>query len=214
MKRQNRDRSENGWEKPVDDVPMVTIYADGSCLRNGTAEASAGCGAVIIERDRMELKLVAKHLGSVTNQQAEILACATAMGELKQPSIVEIVSDSRYVVDTMTGRNRMRSNKPFWTELVSNCYTHYVTWRWVKGHAGITFQEAADRLSRVVSTQQCSLSEEDLSDLAEYLSSEKNQLNIKGFERRLSEIAKFYDQLNRFEQLVMEAHSSMLNSRF
>ena len=59
-------------------TPLVTIYADASCLRNGSPDASAGCGAVMIDRNRMELKLLAKYLGPVTNQQAEILACVKA----------------------------------------------------------------------------------------------------------------------------------------
>ena len=208
MERPNNDRKKNERAKPIDDTPVITIYADASCLRNGTPDASAGCGAVIIDRQRMALKLMAKHLGAVTNQQAEILACSTALAELKRPCIVEILSDSRYVVDTMTGKNRMKSNRPFWSELVTKCYGHYVTWRWVRGHAGVTFQEVADRLSRVVSTQQCSLSEEDLSDLAVYLRSEANQLCIRGFERRLNITAMFYDQLNRLEQSVLNMQGS------
>nr|MBA2379753.1 hypothetical protein [Blastocatellia bacterium] len=65
-------------ESAVSYTPLVTIYADASCFRNGSPDSSAGCGAVIIDRNRMELKLVAKYLGPITNQQAEILACAKA----------------------------------------------------------------------------------------------------------------------------------------
>ena len=49
-------------------TPIVSIYADASCLRNGSPNQSAGCGAVIVDRNRMELKLVAKYLGPLTNQ--------------------------------------------------------------------------------------------------------------------------------------------------
>ncbi|MGD9564332.1 MAG: ribonuclease HI [Pyrinomonadaceae bacterium] len=121
-------------------TPIVTIYADASCLRNGSPDQSAGCGAVIVDRNRMELKLLAKYLGPMTNQQAEILACVNALEELRRPCRVEIFSDSRYVIDTMNGRNRMKTNRPFWGQLVEKCYGHHITWRWVKGHDGFCFR--------------------------------------------------------------------------
>ena len=168
-----------------DYFPEITIYADGSCLRNGSVEASAGCGAVIADRHRMELRLISRHLGSLTNQQAKISACRTALDTLRRPCIVEIVSDSRYVVESMTGKNRMKSNRSFWSDLVTRCYRHHVSWRWVRGHSGVTFQEAADRLSRAASTYQCSLPDEELQRLSKLLLLESNRLNIRAFEKSL-----------------------------
>lgn len=172
--------------------PVVTIYADASCLRNGSPDSSAGCGAVIVDKHRKDLKLVAKYFGSGTNQQAEILACSAALAELRRPCVVEIVSDSRYVIDTMSGKNAMKSNRAFWSELVTKCYGHHVTWRCVRGHSGGFFQEAADRLSRAAATLQQDLSDEDLCELVTYLKAESSQLNIQGFERKLDTI------VNRF----------------
>src|SRR5438045_1446806 len=107
-------------------APIVSIYADASCLRNGSADASAGCGAVIIDRNRNDLKLLANYLGPLTNQKAEIVACAKALEELRRPCRIEIFSDSRYVVDTMNGRNRMKTNRSFWSGLVEQSYGHHV----------------------------------------------------------------------------------------
>ena len=168
-----------------DYFPEITIYADGSCLRNGSEEASAGCGAVIVDRNREELRLISRHLGSLTNQQAEISACTTALGTLRRPCIVEIVSDSKYVVETMTGKHGMKSNRSFWTDLVTRCYRHHVSWRWVRGHSGVAFQEAADRLSRAASTYQCSLPDEELQRLSKLLLLESDQLNVRDFEKNL-----------------------------
>lgn len=176
-------------KKTEDYYPEITIYADGACLRNGSAEASAGCGAVIVDRHRMELRLVSIHLASLTNQQAEISACTMALDRLRRPCIVEIVSDSRYVVETMTGNNRMRSNRSFWSDLVTRCYRHHVSWRWVRGHSCVMFQEVADRLSRAASTYQCSLPDEDLQRLSKLLLLESNQLNIRAFEKSLEATA-------------------------
>lgn len=173
-------------------TPIVSIYADASCLRNGSPDQSAGCGAVLVDRNRMELKLLAKYLGPVTNQQAEILACAKALEELHRPCRVEIFSDSRYVIDTMNGKNRMKTNRPFWGRLVEQSYGHHITWRWVKGHDGLLFQEVADRLARAASTAQTDLLSDDLELLTEHLSNESSQLNIRSFESELDKILGHY----------------------
>lgn len=173
-------------------TPIVTIYADASCLRNGTPDQSAGCGAVIVDRNRMELKLLAKYLGPLTSQQAEILACVKALEELRRPCRVEIFSDSRYVIDTMNGRNRMKTNRPFWGRLVEQSYGHHISWRWVKGHDGVTFQEAVDRLARAASTAQTDLLSDDIELLSEHLSDQNNQLNIRSFEIELDKVIARY----------------------
>ncbi|MBK6589934.1 MAG: hypothetical protein IPG22_16735 [Acidobacteria bacterium] len=71
--------NESGLRSADDYTPLVRIYADASCMRNGAIDSSAGCGAVMIDHNRLEIKLVAKYLGQVTNQQAEILACTKAL---------------------------------------------------------------------------------------------------------------------------------------
>lgn len=192
MSIQNVDRSRNDGINANYYHPVVTIYADASCLRNGAPDSSAGCGAVIIDSHRTDLRLIAKYLGSVTNQQAEILACSTALGELRRPCVVDIISDSRYVIETMTGSNKMKSNRAFWSELVAKCYGHHVTWRWVKGHSGVTLQEVADRLSRVASTYQCSLPDDKLYELAGYVKANTGELSIQEFERNLDVLGRHY----------------------
>lgn len=173
-------------------TPIVSIYADASCLQNGSPDSSAGCGAVIIDRNRNELKLFAKYLGPLTNQQAEIFACAKALEELRRPCRVEIFSDSRYVIDTMNGKNQMKTNRPFWGSLVEASLGHHVTWRWIKGHAGVTFQEAADRLARAASTTQTDFLLNDLDFLCDHLSNVINQANIHLFEIELDKIVSRY----------------------
>ncbi|KXJ97976.1 MAG: ribonuclease HI [Acidobacteria bacterium OLB17] len=191
------ERENGGPDAAATYTPIVSIYADASCLRNGSSDPSAGCGAVIVDLNRMELKLLAKYLGPVTNQQAEILACAKALEELRRPCRVEIFSDSRYVIDTMNGKNRMKTNRPFWGRLVEQSYGHHITWRWVKGHDGLLFQEAADRLARAASTAQTDLLPDDLGILAEHLSNESHQLNIRSFEIELDKIVSRYTTFER-----------------
>ena len=185
----HRLTQENGRHDTFENyTPLVTVYADVSCRRNGSPDSSAGCGAVIVDRNRVDLKLIAKYLGPVTNQQAEILACVKALEELRRPCRVEIFSDSRYVIDTMNGKNRMKTNRLFWNQLVEKSFGHHITWRWVRGHDGILFQEVADRLARAASTAQADLLSDDLELLAGHLSNESNQLNIKSFEVEIDKI--------------------------
>jgi len=147
-------------------MPKVLIYADGSCLKNGSENAQAGAGVVLMTEDRRRIKLKACYLGALTNQKAEILACAVGLESLKVPSRVQIFSDSKYVVETMRGRNRMKSNVKFWERLIKACLTHKIEWNWMRGHAGDAFQETADRLSRAAATAKESLDKNTLDRLA------------------------------------------------
>lgn len=173
-------------------TPIVKIYVDASSIKNGSIEASAGCGAVLLDENRLELKLVAKHLVSTTNQQAEILACAIALEELRRCCRVEIVYDSRYVIDTMMGRSSMDTNRPIWTRLIQSCYGHHISWRWVKGHSGDPFQEVADRLARAAAKVNRDLSAEDLENLSRNLSKGSGDLDIRAFEMELEKVVSRY----------------------
>lgn len=166
-------------------TPVVMIYADGSCLRNGASNSSAGAGAVIVDRNRGEVKLHASYLGSLTNQQAEIVACTKALGMLSRSCRIEIFSDSKYVIETMAGKNRMKTNRPFWSELVEGCLGHHLTWRWVKGHSGDAHQEVADRLSRASANIECDIAEPDLDQLTQENFKGTELKDMREFEARL-----------------------------
>ena len=194
-----RETEKSCCEADENYAPLVTIYADASCLRNPDPNASAGCRAVIIDRKRTEIRLVARYLGPITNQQAEVLACVKALEELRRPCRVEIFSDSMYVIDTMTGLNRMKTNRPFWGSLVEASLGHHIIWRWVKGHHGATFQEAADRLACAASTAKGDLQSDDLDFLAKHLSEENNQPNIRSFEIELDKIVSRYEVFGHSE---------------
>src|SRR5215203_2549054 len=109
---------------PEKSTAKVLIYADGSCLRNGSEFAQAGAGVVLMTEYRRRFKLKACYLGALTDQKAEILACAVGLESLNRPSRVQIFSDSKYVIETMTGKNRMKQNREFWERLIKACLTH------------------------------------------------------------------------------------------
>ncbi len=186
-----------GIETAAEYAPIVTIYADASCIRNGAIDSSAGCGVVMIDHNRLEVKLVSKYLGQITNQQAEIVACTYALEQLRRYCRIEIVSDSKYVIDTMMGRNHMRANRSFWSRLVKACYGHHVSWRWIKGHSGVQFQEVADRLARAAVRIRCDVSAGDMEQLGGLLYNGSDQLDIREFEMKLEMILSQYESSHR-----------------
>jgi ribonuclease HI len=61
---------------------------------------------------------------------------------------VRVLTDSRYVVETMAGRFRRKSNHEWWARLDKARDAHRIEWEWIKGHAGHNAQEAVDRAAR------------------------------------------------------------------
>ena len=125
---------------------LVTIFCDGSSLGNG--QASTRAAAVALLGYRGLWRGFGTYLGTATNQQAEIAAAALGLSSLREPCRVRLVTDSRYVVETMSGRFRRKSNLDWWEKLDRAARPHSVTWEWAKGHAGHVIQEAADRAAR------------------------------------------------------------------
>ncbi len=124
----------------------VTIFCDGSSLGNGQTVTRAA--AVALLGYRGVWRAVGEYIGVATNQQAEIAAAALGLRALREPCRVRLVTDSRYVVETMSGRFRRKSNLEWWERLDEAARGHRITWEWAKGHAGHVVQEAADRAAR------------------------------------------------------------------
>ena len=87
-------------------------------------------------------------MGAATNQQAEIAAATIGLKNLSEPCKVRVLSDSRYVVETMTGNFRKKTNHEWWEKLDKAAAKHQITWEWVKGHNGHDVQEIVDTLAR------------------------------------------------------------------
>ena len=127
-------------------LKSVTIFCDGSSLGNGQVATRAAAAALLGYRGIW--RAVGEFLGQATNQQAEIVAAALGLEALREPCQVRVVTDSRYVVETMSGRFRRKSNLDWWARLDKASLPHEISWEWAKGHAGHIVQEAADRAAR------------------------------------------------------------------
>ena len=59
-------------------------------------------------------RAVACYIGASTNQRAEMIAAAFALESLKEPCRVILRTDSQYVVETMNGTFKRKSNLELW----------------------------------------------------------------------------------------------------
>lgn len=124
----------------------VTIVCDGSSLGNGKGNPRAAAVAMLGYKGFW--RAFGIYLGNATNQQAEIAAATLGLEKLSEPCKVKVLSDSRYVVETMTGNFRKKTNLEWWAKLDKAKQKHQITWQWVKGHAGHEIQEVVDDLAR------------------------------------------------------------------
>ena len=96
-----------------------------------------------------------------TNNRMELTGVISALRALKEPCIVELYSDSKYVIDALSKgwavswrRNGWKKadkkpalNPDLWSELLELCDKHEVRCHWVKGHAENEFNNRCDALA-------------------------------------------------------------------
>lgn len=135
-------------------------YVDGGCSGN----PGPGGWGVVLEavRDGEVLKsreLSGGQLGA-TNNRMELTAAIVALESLDRPSEIAVVTDSAYVKNGIsqwirdwkrdgwkTADGKPVKNADLWRRLDRAQSRHRVTWDWVKGHAGHSQNERADKLA-------------------------------------------------------------------
>ncbi len=150
--------------KPDPPPGMLTIYTDGSSLRNGAAGARAGVGVYFGPGD---IKNVSEALSGTrqTNQRAELTAILRALDIAPRHRNVTIYTDSRYAIDCVTNwyKNWKRNgwltankkpveNRDLIQEVRGKMEEREGLGRgtyfmWVKGHSGDKGNAEADRLA-------------------------------------------------------------------
>ncbi|MDD6677926.1 MAG: ribonuclease HI [Firmicutes bacterium] len=124
-------------------MKTVTLYTDGACSGN---PGPGGWGA-ILEYQGREMELSGGQ-ENTTNNRMELTAVIQGLKRLKEPCIVELYSDSKYVIDALQKgwaqgwkkRGWIKSDKKpalnpdLWEELLELTCLHTVRCHWVKGH--------------------------------------------------------------------------------
>ena len=123
---------------------MLKIYTDGACSGN----PGPGGWAFVIPGIKAENS---GYFVETTNNRMEITAVIEALDYVAREtshSKVEIITDSQYVVNTMTLGWQRKKNTDLWRkldELVD--LFEVVKWTWVKGHADNKYNQRCDELA-------------------------------------------------------------------
>ena len=134
----------------------VTIYSDGACSGN---PGPGGWGTILVYQGK-EKELSAGE-EQTTNNRMELLAAIMGLEALKDPCKVTLVSDSKYLCESINQKWvfgweqngwRKADKKPalnidLWERMLIQLRRHEVEVQWIKGHAGHPYNERCDRLA-------------------------------------------------------------------
>ena len=137
-------------------MKQVIIYTDGACSGN---PGPGGWGAVL-KYGAHERELSGGE-ASTTNNRMELTAVIEALRLLKEPCVVELYSDSRYVIDALEKRwvygwkqrgwvksdKKPALNVDLWEQLLSLIARHEMHYHWVKGHAENEYNNRCDEMA-------------------------------------------------------------------
>ena len=141
-------------------MKTVTLYTVGACSGN---PGPGGWGAILAFRD-IE-KEMAGGEKSTTNNRMELTAVIRGLQALKEPCVVELYSDSRYVIDGLQkgwaaswqkrgwGKSDKKPalNPDLWETLLELTAKHEMRYHWVKGHAENPKNNRCDEMAVAVS---------------------------------------------------------------
>ena len=137
-------------------MKQVELYTDGACSGN---PGPGGWGAILI------FKGIEKELSggekSTTNNRMELTAVIEGLSALKESCIVELYSDSKYVIDGLSkgwavswrkngwkkADKKPALNPDLWGELLNLTEKHQMRYHWVKGHAENPYNNRCDELA-------------------------------------------------------------------
>ena len=143
-------------------MKTVTLYTDGACSGN---PGPGGWGAIL------EYKGVEKEFSGgedqTTNNRMELTAVIEGLKRLKEPCVVELYSDSKYVIDGLEkgwakswqsrgwkkADKKPALNPDLWEQLLALTDIHTMHYHWVKGHADNPKNNRCDQLAVAQSQQ-------------------------------------------------------------
>lgn len=151
-------------------MKQVIIFTDGACINN---PGPGGWAAVLMhEQHTKEIYGCDPH---TTNNKMELTAAIEALKALKEPCVVSLFSDSKYLcnginlhwAESWRKRGWKKSdgtepkNIPLWEELLELTEKHTVSFQWVKGHDGNEYNERCDELATTAAAKQISSKEKE-----------------------------------------------------
>lgn len=136
-------------------MKKVLIYTDGACSGN---PGPGGWGA-ILKYGELEKELSGGE-ELTTNNRMELTAAIKALSALKEPCIVDLYSDSKYLIDSFDKgwvyswqklgfkkKGKDVPNTDLWIKLLELFKIHQINLIWVKGHAENEYNNRCDKLA-------------------------------------------------------------------
>jgi len=133
----------------------VELYTDGACRGN---PGPGGWAALLIAGGKRREVSGAEAL--TTNNRMELLAAIEGLNALKRRCVVQLYTDSKYVLQGATEwlanwkargwRTAAREpvkNQDLWERLDAAIAAQDIVWHWVKGHSGHEGNEFVDGLA-------------------------------------------------------------------
>ena len=148
----------------LDAIFRFHVYVDGSSLSN--PGGPGGTGFVVLDRERPALRFGGTRFTedgphAVTNNRMELRAVLEGLEGIPAGASVEVVSDSRYVVDALsrwihgwrrkgwrTAAGEPVLNRDLIEAADARARELRVEFRWVRGHAGHAVNEVVDALAQ------------------------------------------------------------------
>ena len=134
----------------------IKLYSDGSSLGN----PGDGGWATILKYNNHQ-KIISGGQKNTTNNQMELKGVIEGLKLLKEPCNVEVISDSKYVVQSInewlknwqkngfkTANKKPIKNYDLWQEYLKVSQNHNIKASWVKGHNGHLENEICDQKAR------------------------------------------------------------------
>jgi ribonuclease HI len=143
-------------------VKKVQVITDGACLGN----PGRGGWAAILRYNEHKKELWGSE-PHTTNNRMELRAAIEGLRALKERCEVEVVTDSEYVKNGISGwiegwkRNGWMTkakkpvvNQDLWKDLDGETARHQTTWTWTKGHASHNDNNRCDELASAAAREQ------------------------------------------------------------
>jgi ribonuclease HI len=141
----------------ADETPHVELYTDGACSGN---PGPGGWAYILRHRASGAEREDSGGERATTNNRMELQAVIEGLGALKRRSVVELYSDSQYVLNGLkewmaswkkrgwkTASKQPVKNVELWKRLDELMAGHEVRFHWVKGHNEHPENERCDQLA-------------------------------------------------------------------
>ena len=138
-------------------INAVIIFTDGACRGN---PGPGGWGVILNYLDNSKEMFGAEKY--TTNNRMELMAAIQALEALTCSCVVQLNSDSSYVLkgitdwmpnwkkrDWKTAARTPVKNEDLWRRLDLAISQHKIEWKWVKGHSGNAGNDRADALANL-----------------------------------------------------------------